>query len=232
MQDFVNSKSMATPGLIGGLVMFIANSINYQFDLGHGIKWIVLLLSFLAGLVIIADTSKISTVVKIVLYVFNSLIIFCMATGTNSIGQKVIEGSSAPPNPIIKPLSGNASENDRSTFVFASYQNQDTLKNKSVVRKSALKTHAIAISNAIQMAQYELVQNHDDYANPQEKLNTLKTFNDQLEKVHNLVSNDAIITHTDHQKYEVTLNDLHVKVDKFKANLNTKPQAKKFFTDW
>lgn len=80
LSDFLNPTSMLTPGIAGLLTMMIANTLG-------GARWppsgVGLVLSFLLGTLLIA--SGISLWPKIVYYVFNSLIIFCMAFGTANI---------------------------------------------------------------------------------------------------------------------------------------------------
>jgi hypothetical protein len=235
MQDFINSKSMATPGLAGGMIMLIANSINLQFELGHSTKWLVLGLSFLVGLVIIADNSLTSKPAKAALYVFNSLIIFCMATGTNSIGQKV-EGTPSEPTSNIKPLVKKTdSETPKFTFTLTVLKNQDTLRVKSEQRKKELKNQAIDISKAIQSTQHELINNHNNYSNAQARLNELNNLNEQLLNVHSTISSDGSISHTEDKNYKFQLKEVQTKVNLFQTGLKKgKPQtaAKNFFADW
>ena len=84
-QDFLNPSSMITPGVAGGIVMLITNSLINQFDLS-GPK-VALGLSFLVGaLVFLARTVPFWQ--RVIYYVLNSLIIFAMATGTAFVGNK------------------------------------------------------------------------------------------------------------------------------------------------
>ncbi len=84
-QDFLNPKSMITPGVAGGIVMLITNSLIGQFDLS-GPK-VALGLSFLVGtLVFLAKT--VPPWQRVIYYVLNSLIIFATATGTAFVGNK------------------------------------------------------------------------------------------------------------------------------------------------
>ncbi len=83
--DFLNPSSMITPGVAGGIVMLITNSLINQFDLS-GPK-VALGLSFLVGaLVFLAKTVPFWQ--RLIYYVINSLIIFAMATGTAFVGNK------------------------------------------------------------------------------------------------------------------------------------------------
>jgi hypothetical protein len=84
-QDFLNPSSMVTPGVAGGIVMLITNSLINQFDLS-GPK-VALGLSFLVGtLVFLAKTVPFWQ--RVIYYMLNSLIIFAMATGTAFVGNK------------------------------------------------------------------------------------------------------------------------------------------------
>lgn len=48
MNDFLNPKSMITPGMAGALVMFLSNAICFQFP-EIAPRWAALLLSFVLG---------------------------------------------------------------------------------------------------------------------------------------------------------------------------------------
>jgi len=50
MNQFLNSKSMVTPGVAGGVVTLIAGTLSSQFGLPA--KWIALLASLLVALLI------------------------------------------------------------------------------------------------------------------------------------------------------------------------------------
>jgi hypothetical protein len=86
MNDFLNPKSMLTPGVAGGLVMIITNSLTSQFEIPANIT--ALVISFTLGLVLfISIPGKIFE--RLVLYVLNSLVVFSVATGTNNIGISI-----------------------------------------------------------------------------------------------------------------------------------------------
>lgn len=84
-QDFLNPKSMLTPGIAGGTVMLITNALINQFDLS-GPK-VALGLSFLVGSLVFL-TKIVPIWQRLIYYVLNSLIIFAMATGTAFVGHK------------------------------------------------------------------------------------------------------------------------------------------------
>jgi hypothetical protein len=86
MQDFLNPKSMVTPGVSGAVIMAIASALWVNFELPQ--KWTALLLSFLVCSFIFsslvgAALAGMPPLWRLVLYVFNSLIVFAIATGTN-----------------------------------------------------------------------------------------------------------------------------------------------------
>ena len=84
MRQFLNSKSMLTPGIAGAVTMLITNALALQFDLPG--KWIALVLSFVLGMLVFSDRTSVFWL-RGLLYVLNSLIIFSMATGTNAAGR-------------------------------------------------------------------------------------------------------------------------------------------------
>ena len=83
MQDFLNAKSMVTPGVAGGLIMVISNTCWSQFNLPA--KWTALALSALLGLLVVCILIA-PFWQKVLLWLFNALIIFSMAMGTNQAG--------------------------------------------------------------------------------------------------------------------------------------------------
>jgi hypothetical protein len=83
MNDFLNGKSMITPGVAGALVLVISNTAFTQFGIPS--KWSSLILSFLLGTLVFAGTVG-ALWQKGVLYLLNSAIIFSVAVGTNQVG--------------------------------------------------------------------------------------------------------------------------------------------------
>jgi hypothetical protein len=81
--EFLNPKSMLTPGVAGATTMFITNALCTNFSLPR--PHVALTISALLGIL----TVGIATVPmwqKFVFAVFNSLFIFAMAVGTNTVG--------------------------------------------------------------------------------------------------------------------------------------------------
>ncbi|MDA3790040.1 MAG: hypothetical protein PF503_16280 [Desulfobacula sp.] len=87
IEDFLNPKSMPTPAAAGAVVALIAGALFKSF--GISIAYCTIILSFMVGMIVLYSkefkSDKTSRIVKIVLYIINSLIIFAMATGTNSV---------------------------------------------------------------------------------------------------------------------------------------------------
>ena len=110
IEEFLNPKSMLTPGLAGGATMLITATLSSQFSLPG--KWTALVLSFLLGtLSFAAATTPIWQ--RCVLYLFNSLIIFAMSVGLNATGvaatpvRKTViahfdEGRPVDPGPAVQ----------------------------------------------------------------------------------------------------------------------------------
>ncbi|UWF48919.1 hypothetical protein NYP20_27130 [Pseudomonas sp. N3-W] len=82
-EEFLNPKSMLTPGIAGSLTMFITNTLVNQF--GVPPNYTGLLISILFGLVVFAATSTVLWQ-RFVLFVLNSLFIFSFALGANQVG--------------------------------------------------------------------------------------------------------------------------------------------------
>ena len=97
MNEFLNPKSMTTPGIAGSMVMFVANSICFQFP-EIEFRWTVIALSFLAG-AIVFSAKELHFSHKAIFWVLNSLIIFSVGVGTSNIAAKV--QNSTPENHSI-----------------------------------------------------------------------------------------------------------------------------------
>lgn len=83
MNDYLNAKSMVTPGVAGGLITLISNTFATQFNFPP--KWTALILSALLGLLVVCILTA-PLWEKGILWLFNALIIFSMAIGTNQAG--------------------------------------------------------------------------------------------------------------------------------------------------
>jgi hypothetical protein len=98
MEDYLNAKSMVTPGVAGGLVMLISNTCASQFNLAP--RWTALVLSGLLGLLVVCILTA-PLWQKGLLWVFNALIIFSMAMGTNHAAVTLQE---EPPSKHTGPI--------------------------------------------------------------------------------------------------------------------------------
>jgi hypothetical protein len=82
-QDFLNPKSMLTPGFAGGLTVLINNALAGALGVpGSYLGYTALVISALfAMLVLVAGVPLLQ---RLVFYVLNTLIIFCVAMGSNT----------------------------------------------------------------------------------------------------------------------------------------------------
>jgi hypothetical protein len=81
LDKFLTPEAMLTPGAAGGTTMLIANALANNFGLPP--SYIGLLLSFLFGLLVLASARELW--LRVIYYVLNSLIIFCIAFGSGNL---------------------------------------------------------------------------------------------------------------------------------------------------
>lgn len=81
--DFLNPRSMLTPGVAGSVVMVIANTLWVEFLMPQ--KWTALVLSFLLIIPILIRFSA-SMIENIIYFLFNGLIVFALAVNANFAG--------------------------------------------------------------------------------------------------------------------------------------------------
>lgn len=82
--EFLNSKAMLTPGAAGATTMILTGSLTAAFNLPGA--WVALLISAVfAALVALADES-VPVTQRAIFYVLNSLTIFSVAYGLNTVG--------------------------------------------------------------------------------------------------------------------------------------------------
>ena len=86
MTDFLNPKSMVTPGMAGALVMFLSNAICLQFP-EIAPRWAALVLSFALGAMVIA-AANLPRLPAAGFWLINSLIIFAVAAGSAGVAAK------------------------------------------------------------------------------------------------------------------------------------------------
>ncbi len=87
MRDFLNPKSMITPGVAGTLMMFITNAISTAFPEIEA-RYVALIISFLIGSVTLTAT-RIPAWQRLIYYMLNSFIIFAVGMGTTTIGANL-----------------------------------------------------------------------------------------------------------------------------------------------
>jgi hypothetical protein len=114
VNDFLNPKSMVTPGMAGALVMFLSNAVCFQFP-EIAPRWAALLLSFALGGFVIA-AAKLRYLQAAGYWLINSLIIFAVAAGSAGVAAKttgaVSTGATALanffiPSAVAQPATAN-----------------------------------------------------------------------------------------------------------------------------
>ena len=94
VKDFLNPKSMLTPGVAGSITMMIGNTMWVQFGLEP--KWTGIVLSFLLGLLVFT-AMEMTLWQRILYWLLNSLIIFSVGVGTNSLGAAASQHAKTGP---------------------------------------------------------------------------------------------------------------------------------------
>lgn len=87
MNEFLNPKSMSTPGITGALMMLLANSICASFP-ELAFRYVSLSLSFLIGSIVFAS-ANLKMWERGAYWIVNSLIIFSMGVGASNIAANV-----------------------------------------------------------------------------------------------------------------------------------------------
>lgn len=100
MNEFLNPKSMLTPGAAGAMVMLITNSICLQFPEVEP-RWMAIFLSFILGAFVLS-AANLTLRIRAGLWFLNSLIIFSVAAGTANVAAN-------KPNPEPVPIIGSTS---------------------------------------------------------------------------------------------------------------------------
>lgn len=86
-KEFLNPGSMLTPGMAGGMTMAMTNVLSGQLNItAPGPAYLGLGLSFLFGLLVFVG-DEVSWLKRGIYYVLNSLVIFVVAIGSNTVGQ-------------------------------------------------------------------------------------------------------------------------------------------------
>ena len=82
MEQFLNSKSMITPGVAGGVVTLVAATLSSQFGLPA--KWIALTTSVLLALLIFFSDQAGRLIVRLIILLLNTIIILSVSVGANA----------------------------------------------------------------------------------------------------------------------------------------------------
>src|SRR5262249_18678252 len=98
LDDFLNPKSMLTPGLAGALTMLVTNAMANQFGLKPNYTGLVI--SFLFGTVIFRSGVRTRWYERLVYYGLNSLVIFSVAMGANQTGVAVARATDPHPSQV------------------------------------------------------------------------------------------------------------------------------------
>jgi hypothetical protein len=108
-QEFINPKSMLTPGVAGALMMFIVNGVTSAFPEVPP-RYLALGLSLLIALIVLsskeAETAKVYT--RCVLWLLNGLIIFVVGFGSANLAAEATSRTRAGSSPSA-PMLGWAS---------------------------------------------------------------------------------------------------------------------------
>ncbi|WP_028373658.1 hypothetical protein [Legionella lansingensis] len=149
-KDFLNPRSMLTPGVAGSVVMVIANTMWVEFMIPQ--KWTALVLSFIIIIPILMQFAA-SFIENIIYFMFNGLIIFALAVNTNFAGRKlqdivtsdkkaptqeVVAAVKAPPSSLVlEKIHGMqlASNNQQDTATDGTQASGETSKKDSSDQK-------------------------------------------------------------------------------------------------
>jgi hypothetical protein len=92
--DFINPKSMITPGAAGAITMAITNVLTSEFA-PMPANWTALIVSFLFGALTFLYAAQLFA--RLIYFIINSLIIFVMAHGANAIGISATKPANTAP---------------------------------------------------------------------------------------------------------------------------------------
>ena len=85
LDEFLNPKSMLTPGLAGGLTMLISSTLWVQF--GWETKWTALAISLAISFLVVRGMKNVPLLERIIYCSLNTMIIFSMGLGVHSLGS-------------------------------------------------------------------------------------------------------------------------------------------------
>jgi len=84
LDEFLNPKSMLTPGLAGGLTMLISSTLWDQF--GWDSRFTALAISLAISFLVVRGMKNVPLLERIIYCSLNTMIIFSMGLGVNSLG--------------------------------------------------------------------------------------------------------------------------------------------------
>lgn len=103
MNEFLNPKSMLTPGVAGGVVVILVNGLSAPFpELPQ--RYLALGISFLLGGLAVLQAVRMGRGERVLYWVANSLVIFAVGFGSNSLAREAT-GSGAPAAPVAAVVS-------------------------------------------------------------------------------------------------------------------------------
>ena len=228
-EDFLNSKSMLTPGVAGAVCMFLSNAVVSKFDAEQFLFHIVMGLSFLMGLLVLSDKGA-AWPTKVVLYVINSLFIFAMATGSNDLIATAGIEKTELKEEIQQIDSIDISEAGSKNKIMMFVQDVDSSK----VRKKYLSDKIVSTSTMIVAVQKQLVENADQFNEPEQKLNRLKEINRSLLSVNNRLKDQNNVSKETESNYEGEILEVQHNLGVLQRALllEKKQTQKKFFKPW
>ncbi len=89
MNNFVSSRSMITPGIAGSATTMITGTLVTTFGFPGAVT--ALVVSFVFGLMVLADESIATIYYKFIFYIISSVTIFSVAVGLNQAGMAIVE---------------------------------------------------------------------------------------------------------------------------------------------
>jgi hypothetical protein len=99
MEEFLNPKSMITPGVAGGVMMFLVNGLTSAFP-EMPPRYLALALAFVIGAFVVMRATGIKRLERALYWVVTSLVIFVVGYGTNHLGQAALEAATGGAGPV------------------------------------------------------------------------------------------------------------------------------------
>jgi hypothetical protein len=99
MEEFLNPKSMITPGIAGGVMMFLVNGVTGAFP-EMPPRYLALALAFVIGAFVVMRATGIKRLERALYWVVTSLVIFVVGFGTNHLGQAAMEAATGGAGPV------------------------------------------------------------------------------------------------------------------------------------